>query len=96
MEKKNQKHEEAETPRLRLRRRSIANLSDETLRDVAGGHTCQPSCRGTCRPNESCPQTCGYTCDGADTCHENNTFCDVCPSDECPTLDFHNCTNGCP
>ena len=58
---------------LRIRRRSVANLTENQMEDVAGGHphpaTCEPTCPATCCP--TCPRTCG---DG-DTCD------DSCPDD---------------
>ena len=65
---------------LRLRRRPIANLTENQMEDVAGGHphTCEPTCPPTCCPTcpntcdgpscaASCGGTCG-TCEGDDTC----------------------------
>ena len=48
---------------LRIRRRSVANLTENQMADVAGGHphhTCEPTCPATCCP--TCPNTCGDTC----------------------------------
>lgn len=73
-----------EHPKLRLRRRVIADLSEETLVDVAGGHdeTCPRTCRDTCGNKETCYVTCGRndTCGVEASCAEG-----VCPSDECIT-----------
>jgi len=79
---------------LRLRRRPLVDLSDTTLREVAGGH----SCDGTCPRDASCAPTCHpqATCDGSNTCDPGATFCEVCPSDDCQSLPLENCTYGCP
>ena len=71
--------EEAGT--LRLRKRPIANLTEDRMEEVAGGHphTCEPTCPPTC-----CP-TCGNTCDGP-TCPETCNTCNyTCPNDCYPT-----------
>ena len=93
MEKKT-KSDAREKPVLRLRRRPLVDLSDHSLREVAGGH----SCDGTCPQDASCAQTCPpqATCDGSNTCDPGATFCEVCPSVECQTLPFDNCTAACP
>lgn len=66
---------------LRLRKRSVANLTEDQMGDAAGGHphpaTCEPTCPVTCCP--TCPRTCGYTC----RCTDPIT-CETCPAD-CPT-----------
>ena len=68
---------------LRIRRRSVANLTENQMEDAAGGHphhTCDPTCPATCCP--TCPKTCGDTCG---TCPEPT---DVdCPTIDCPTRD---------
>ena len=49
---------------LRLRKRPVANLTEDQMEDAAGGHphpaTCEPTCPQTCCP--TCPNTCGHTC----------------------------------
>ena len=52
--------EEAGT--LRLRKRPIANLTEDQKEEVAGGHphTCEPTCCNTCE--QTCPETCANTC----------------------------------
>lgn len=90
MEKK-PKTDAEERPVLRLRRRPLVVLSDNSLGDVAGGHTCGASCHGTCPPGNTCEgKTCGQTCD------PQVTFCWVCPSRDCATYPEHNCSEGCP
>lgn len=73
-----------ENPTLRLRRRAVADLSDETLADVAGGHhdTCPRTCQDTCGNKVTCYLTCwgNDTCGMEDSCAEG-----VCQSDECIT-----------
>lgn len=63
--------EEAGT--LRLRKRPIANLTEDQMEEVAGGHphTCEPTCPPTCCPTcgNTCEPTCPPTC--ADTCGES-------------------------
>ena len=71
--------EEAGT--LRLRKRPIANLTEDQMEEVAGGHphTCEPTCPPTCCP--TCPETCNTcnTCGGLDTCyHTCRTIEDSC------------------
>ena len=60
--------EEAGT--LRLRKRPIANLTEDQMEEVAGGHphTCEPTCPPTCcnTCEQTCPETCANTC--FDTC----------------------------
>ena len=62
---------------LRLRKRSVANLTEDQMGEAAGGHphpaTCEPTCPPTC-PQTCCP-TCRVTCGDADTCY------DSCPED---------------
>lgn len=63
---------------LRLRRRPVANLTEEQMEDAAGGHanhTCEPTCPPTCCDtcprtcdDATCPATCPATCD---TCYPN-------------------------
>ena len=63
-----------ESGTLRLRKRPIANLTEDQMEEVAGGHphtcdpTCPPTCCRTCHP--TCPETCPTcdTCGGLDTC----------------------------
>ena len=63
--------EEAGT--LQLRKRPIANLTEDQMEEVAGGHphTCEPTCPPTCCPTcgNTCAPTCPNTC--ADTCGES-------------------------
>lgn len=75
-------------PRLVLRRRSVASLSDDELSDVAGGHphppTCAPSCPDTCAKTcpVTCDETCGYYCG-----HSNEIPCThSCYDIECPVV----------
>ena len=68
---------------LRLRKRPIANLTDDQMEEVAGGHphTCEPTCPPTC-----CP-TCRNTCDGPtcpDTCYTCEESCGGTCFPECP------------
>lgn len=46
-------------PRLVLKRRPVASLSEKQLSEAAGGHACP-----TEAPNKTCPGTCGSTCIG--------------------------------
>ena len=66
-------------PRLVLKRRPVASLSEKQLSEVAGGHphpkTCEPTCPATCAP--TCPVTCGLSCGG--TCDEGYTCSNECP-----------------
>lgn len=82
MKKKLESRKRQEHPKLRLRRRAIADLCDETLVEVAGGHgdTCPRTCRDTCGNKVTCYVTCppDVTCDMADSCDHG-----VCQSDEC-------------
>ena len=73
---------------LRLRKRPIANLTEDQMEDVAGGHphTCEPTCPPTCCPTcgntcdgPTCPETCVHTCGG--TCYES---CGDTCFPECP------------
>ena len=69
---------------LRLRKRPVANLTEEQMEDAAGGHphhTCEPTCPQTCCP--TCPATCdGPTCDG--TCGTScGGTCRTCFAHEC-------------
>ena len=68
---------------LRLRKRPIANLKDDQMEEVAGGHphTCEPTCPPTCCPTcgNTCEPTCPPTC--ADTCGES---CGGTCFPECP------------
>ena len=73
---------------LRIRRRSVANLTEHQMEDAAGGHphpaTCEPTCPATCCPTcprtcGACPQTVGYTCPA--TCGDGDTCYDSCPDD---------------
>ena len=60
---------------LRLRRRPVANLTEDQMEDAAGGHanhTCEPTCPPTCCP--TCPDTCGR----GDTCRP--TCLNTCPA----------------
>lgn len=71
--------------RLELKRRPVADLTEDRLGEVAGGHphdTCEPTCPRTC------PDTCVNTC--ADTCP--NT-CGPCPV---PTVEGDSCFPACP
>lgn len=49
-------------PRLVIRRRPLATLTDDQMEDAAGGH-CPPTRERTC------PATCPHTCRG-DTCYD--------------------------
>ena len=75
---------------LRLRKRPVANLTEEQMEDAAGGHphhtceptcprTCCPTCPATCRDHHSCAPTCVPTCDQscAGTCHTCGEQCDI-------------------
>lgn len=89
MEKK-AKNDAKRKPVLRLRRRSLADLTEESLSEVVGGHTCQLSCRGSCPPADTCAQTCGEQ----HTCEE--TLCvdsvdNACPTDECMSYQRYEC-----
>lgn len=76
-----------ESGTLRLRKRPIANLTEDQMEDVAGGHphTCEPTCPPTCCPtcgdtcDRTCPETCGNSCGG--TCYES---CGGTCFPECP------------
>ncbi len=68
---------------LRIRRRSVANLTENQMGDAAGGHphhTCEPTCPATCCP--TCPDTCPRGCpvveppSAGDTCR--GSTCDTC------------------
>lgn len=74
---------------LRIRRRSVANLTEHQMEDAAGGHphpaTCEPTCPATCCP--TCPRTCGDTCGPCpeptdDTCPTHNAEF-TCDEDIC-------------
>lgn len=58
-------------PRLVIRRRPLATLTDDQMEDAAGGH-CPPTRERTC------PATCPRTC--RDTCERT---CLSCPGGEC-------------
>ncbi len=68
---------------LRLRKRPIANLTEDQMEEVAGGHphTCEPTCPPTCCPTcgNTCEPTCPPTC--ANTCGES---CGGTCFPECP------------
>lgn len=51
-------------PRLVLRRRPLATLTDDQMEDAAGGH-CPPTRERTCPDTcaRTCPETCAHTCD---------------------------------
>lgn len=75
---------------LRLRRRTVAVLTDRQMRDAAGGHphnTCDPTCPPTCCP--TCPHTCGAACptptrDNRQTCDDTcDNTCDGSCLDSC-------------
>lgn len=90
MEKKS-KADAKEKPALRLRRRSLADLSEKTLGDVVGGHHCNHTREGY----PSCAPTCAFTCPPGHTCDEESCMaseCGVCQTDECQTLPHH---GGC-
>jgi hypothetical protein len=59
------------TRKLHLNRETLRNLANEHLREVAGGHTGQPTC------NESQVVACTAFCTGRSDC--------ICPSDACTT-----------
>lgn len=84
MEKKKESRKRQEHPKLRLRRRAIADLREETLAEVAGGHhdTCPRTCANTCGNKVTCYLTCfpNDTCGQDDSCREG-----ACQSDECIT-----------
>lgn len=68
-------------PRLVLKRRPVASLSEKQLSDAAGGHphTCHATCPPTC-----CGDTCQATCRTCyDTC-ANDTCLNSCDEYECP------------
>ena len=73
---------------LRLRKRPVANLTEDQMEDVAGGHphpaTCEPTCPQTCCP--TCPNTCGGGCleptDGY-SCSPTCPVEDTCDLDIC-------------
>ena len=74
-------------PRLVIRRRPLATLTDDQMEDAAGGHcppTREPTCPETCRP--TCAATCPATCD-AYTCY-------TCPG-PCDSMDVPSCDVGC-
>ena len=72
---------------LRIRRRSVANLTENQMEDAAGGHphhTCDPTCPATCCP--TCPRTCGNTCgceEPTDRTCETQDREDTCDQDIC-------------
>lgn len=72
-------------PRLVLKRRPVASLSEKQLSEVAGGHphppTCEPTCPDTCAYScgGTCPVTCVHTCQG-----DRHSCGPSCHMDECP------------
>ena len=71
---------------LRIRRRSVANLTENQMEDAAGGHphpaTCEPTCPATCCP--TCPRTCEDTC----WCTHNYSCPETCPAEHTCDLDI--------
>ena len=67
---------------LRIRRRSVANLTENQMEDAAGGHphpaTCEPTCPATCCP--TCPNTCPADCPV-----DPPTVVHTCPDNTCDT-----------
>ena len=71
---------------LRLRKRPVANLTEDQMEDAAGGHphpaTCEPTCPATCC--STCPITCANAYSCPDTCRGDGDTCDVTCGEECP------------
>lgn len=91
MEKKDKKKATDERPQvLRLRRRPVAELSDDNLGEAAGGHHCRHTQEGYASCAQTCPLTCppGHTCDHI-SCFESD--CGVCQTDECFSFRGNDC-----
>ncbi len=57
--------------KLRLRKRSLVELNERAIENVAGAGTCNPTCdANTCPEHQTCQHTCGQypTCD--DSCFQ--------------------------
>lgn len=80
-------------PKLVLRRRSVASLSDDQLSDAAGGHphTCHPTCPPTCC-GDTCRGTCDPTCQDATCNHTCDNQADTCGW----SCVIHECTDPIP
>lgn len=73
---------------LRLKKRPVANLTEDQMGDAAGGHphpaTCEPTCPPTCCP--TCPETCGRGCPEPSDRYSCSPTCpveDTCDLDIC-------------
>lgn len=78
---------------LRLRRRSVAVLTDGQMDGAAGGHpnhTCEPTCPPTC--GAACPRPTAYN---QDTCSPRETCDDTCGPDTCDGSCLDSCDGGC-
>ncbi len=85
-DEKTRSHARKRDPRLVIRRRPLATLTDDQMEDAAGGHHCPPTRERTCPDTclRTCAATCPHTCRG-DTCY------DTCE----PTRDVPSCDVGC-
>lgn len=79
-EKKKRSHPK----KLRLQKRTLMVLDSEKMAEIAGGHTCNPTCNDASCARTLCGEdTCAYSCFQSD--------CGPCDTDECQTLPYHGC-----